>query len=244
MEINVYELVLELTRWCNMQCNHCIRGARQRHRMSLEVMQKTLRAFDRIDTITFSGGEPFLAVDLMRAALDECRWHSMNVGNVFIATNGSVINGKVKEIIKDWLQYTSDGELNCIRISTDQFHDPINKWPWEELKDELIEYMGLKVYFEYLKPSDTRAVIDDGFAKSNGIGNRPIRSDIEIGTWGKDNENVNLHGALYVNVYGDMFSTCGISYRSQAEGKFFMGNVLKESAQDIFDRFVKNNRSE
>jgi MoaA/NifB/PqqE/SkfB family radical SAM enzyme len=53
-------LVLEITRRCNMKCEHCMRGSAQRVDMSNQTLWNTLKDIDSINTLTITGGEPQL----------------------------------------------------------------------------------------------------------------------------------------------------------------------------------------
>ena len=62
----VQDLILEVTRRCNMACEHCLRGDAQNMDMSTEVVDQILEHCDRIGAVTFSGGEPSLNIPLIR----------------------------------------------------------------------------------------------------------------------------------------------------------------------------------
>lgn len=57
-KLNIYNLVLEVTRRCNMCCAHCLRGEAQNMDMQKETIDKLLDQTDSISMVTFSGGEP------------------------------------------------------------------------------------------------------------------------------------------------------------------------------------------
>ena len=56
-KLNIYNLVLEVTRRCNMCCAHCLRGEAQNMDMQKETIDKLLDQTDSISMVTFSGGE-------------------------------------------------------------------------------------------------------------------------------------------------------------------------------------------
>lgn len=58
MENKLYigALVLEVTRRCNMHCEHCLRGDTQNLDMQKEIVDKLLEQTESIFCVTFSGG--------------------------------------------------------------------------------------------------------------------------------------------------------------------------------------------
>ena len=55
-----YKVVIEVTRRCNMNCAHCLRGDAQNLDISIDVIDRFFDAFANgadISTITFTGGE-------------------------------------------------------------------------------------------------------------------------------------------------------------------------------------------
>ena len=61
-EINTQQLILEVTRRCNMACEHCMRGDAQDMDMDIGLIDKALSSVSDIGCMTFSGGEPTLNV--------------------------------------------------------------------------------------------------------------------------------------------------------------------------------------
>lgn len=61
MQINVYNLVIEVTRRCNMCCTHCLRGDAQDLDISDEVLETVARNIQP-SSVTFTGGEPSLNI--------------------------------------------------------------------------------------------------------------------------------------------------------------------------------------
>ena len=59
-KIGVRSLILEVTRRCNMCCDHCLRGDAQDLDMQKETVDALLEQVGSIGGVTFSGGEPLL----------------------------------------------------------------------------------------------------------------------------------------------------------------------------------------
>jgi len=59
-------LVLEVTRKCNMNCAHCLRGNAEDKDISFDLIDILLDNIDSINMITFTGGEPSLNVKALK----------------------------------------------------------------------------------------------------------------------------------------------------------------------------------
>ena len=68
--MQVYSLILEVTRRCNMCCAHCLRGEAENIDMQKETIDKVLDLVDKIEHVTFSGGEPSLNLPLIQYFFD------------------------------------------------------------------------------------------------------------------------------------------------------------------------------
>ena len=239
-------LMIELTRYCNMTCPHCIRGDRQRRKISKDTMIKVFESWresfgDYIPTLMFTGGEPALAVDMMEFALEICIMSGINVGNFWIATNGLIHSKRFFNILERWLSYCEDGELNGIRVSIDPYHDDINLNVWREFEEELKEYKGIQVYFDYTgAPKDSQYLISAGKAEENYYCTRQVKHDAHLYSEGEDYNRI--EGTTYINYKGDLISTCDISFSLQDEqgSEFNLGNISQNSLESMYDEFFKN----
>ncbi len=63
MELHIDSLVIEVTRKCNMSCEHCLRGASQRKTIDKLHMYKIFNLIDSVCSLNITGGEPTLAMD-------------------------------------------------------------------------------------------------------------------------------------------------------------------------------------
>lgn len=213
IDLSGTDVIFEITRFCNMECPHCIRGEAQRLRIKKLFIDLALSQFDYIGTITFSGGEPALAVDLIKYTLEQCRNKSIEVGNFWVATNGTIAKTSFFNVIKDWLNYCSDNEISGLRVSIDQYHDDIYTVDeFEYLKEEINNWIAPNFYLELSgAPNESRYLISDGRAAWNYAAGRSVEHGIRLFSDG------HLEGALYINARGYVITTCDISYDSMDE---------------------------
>ena len=126
MEIN--SLIIETTRQCQLECEHCLRGDAEPLNMRPEYMEKLLENVTDIGSVTFSGGEPFLHPETIHEFVGICKRNEIDVGGFYIATNGLIFEKSTPlaergllAIIKLY-SFCSDNEMSRVDISTDDFH--------------------------------------------------------------------------------------------------------------------------
>ena len=106
----VRNLMLYLTEECNLRCTYCFVKKEPRY-MTREtalrtvdwVLQRNVSGGLNDLSITFFGGEPFLAVERMQELVDYAQLSRTNVDKVFrfaATTNGTLANGRVEKVIR------------------------------------------------------------------------------------------------------------------------------------------------
>jgi len=118
-KLKAEELLMEITRMCNLDCKHCFRGEAQNAYMSIETIRNLLSNVDEIDKLVLSGGEPFLAVLQLNEIADCISRNQIKVNSISIVTNGTVLSSDIIRALEK-LQMVCK-ELN-IRVSDDKFH--------------------------------------------------------------------------------------------------------------------------
>ena len=73
MKFDIESLTLEVTRKCNLACEHCMRGDAKNVNMTYDVIDKVLdnEEINSINQLGFSGGEPTLVPDLIIYTIDK-----------------------------------------------------------------------------------------------------------------------------------------------------------------------------
>ena len=100
MKMKVCNLILEVTRRCNMNCAHCLRGDAQNMDADPALIPKIFDGIDDIDTITFTGGEPALNTDYIKAVVDYVIEHKIPVHGCFVATNGKIYSQELVDCMR------------------------------------------------------------------------------------------------------------------------------------------------
>lgn len=197
-KVYIKNLMLEVTRRCNMACPHCLRGEAQDMDVSFAVLENLLARVDGIRELVFTGGEPSLNPDAMLETLRLCRIHHIPVHTVWIATNGRRLSDRFIKACHKWNAYTvktyydnpfhkMSGTEILTQIMKDRSQEGYVEREYgcyttvsldmfhEELDmNDLIKLLALpnpvadKVHIEN-DPYDTRWVIGEGRAVENGI---------------------------------------------------------------------------
>ena len=125
------EVMVELTRRCNLSCEHCARGDAQPLDISEEIIDSFLDATNGIYKLHITGGEPFLNLAGMKYLIEGIKRRRIFLGGFSCVTNGTVQNEAVVEIIRDVSAYIKScvrddltaQDVVSIGVSCDSFHN-------------------------------------------------------------------------------------------------------------------------
>ena len=87
-----YNLMLEVTRKCNLTCSHCMRGDPQNLDMSDEILEKIFGQVEQIYHLSLTGGEPFLAPHVIEKMVDIIIEKKIRLGRCTTVDNGTILN--------------------------------------------------------------------------------------------------------------------------------------------------------
>lgn len=205
-KLEIEELTLEVTRACNMNCPHCLRGGPGQGRMSARALHDLLRQTESIGNVTFTGGEPSLAIDVMKKFTLLCQSYNIPVQSFFIATNGKQNLERLTLFALQFWTECQDRDACALALSLDPYHEPIRE-------PNILQ--GLKFY------SDSKTVPPDrldweipaGSALDNGIGSRNTRHVTEKFQFGRAAKKSNVHvEQLYLSSNGLVYPDCDLSW--------------------------------
>lgn len=245
--MKVYGLILEVTRRCNMNCAHCLRGEQEDVDMSMETMKKAFDLFDEVCEITFTGGEPSLNVPLINAAIDLMQKKNMSPSSFFIATNGKENVDELLaasdrlyymcqettstkpvgyDAISHMYDYLKEEYMGSIALSCDNYHEPIPL-------GNVIKLMS-RSYFSAAKIQkfdNEHKVIDRG--RAYGL-DAPKRVPYPMAFSGEDD----MFEQIYVNVHGDILADCDQDYDNQRFES--CGNVYDGDITSVLQDLLEN----
>lgn len=223
--------IIELTRRCNMACEHCMRGDAQKRDISDETLDSFFSKIDGISDLTLTGGEPSIAVDRIRAVLNAAKKHNVSIDNFYIATNAKEVSNDFLLAIMELYCYCGDNENTMVNYSNDDYHD--------EIKEDNIKKLSV---FKFVSPKYSYPItqgeyeINEGRAKENGIGIRdesPIvkkRNSVEDFMYDDD---ITSELELYLNCKGNLVAGCDWSYKNQDKKANIICKVEDFSAETV-----------
>ena len=191
VKVYVNSLVLEVTRRCNMHCDHCLRGDAEKMDMQQATVDKILDTVDSIGSVTFSGGEPSLNIPLIRYFFKEAEKRGKLPSSFYIVTNGKAHMLDLAQLVLEWYAKFDEPDLCGVTISQDVFHDI----DWDDGRTAPVNYLaGLACY----RPDDKKHSLNDrnkwvqprGRALENGLGGDNVFHKMDEDT-----------GNLYVDTY-------------------------------------------
>ena len=204
--MNVDSMVIEVTRRCQLECEHCLRGDAQSPDIELGYVAALFSKVQAINTITFSGGEPSLVPEKLEMIRKLAEKHHVDIGNFYIATNAAK-NNQYKRFLSacfNWYLYCSDNEVSAVHWSNDSYHqlDPDNVKMLSCLSFASARYSDRRKPLTYLA---------EGRAADNGIGENAVHE------YALDIEDDTVMGNIYLNCLGQIIHGCDWSYANQQE---------------------------
>lgn len=104
-------IMVEITRRCQLKCEHCLRGDAQDLDISNDIIDAILEQTAGIGRLSFTGGEPTLAPDKMNYFVDRMIEKGIPLGGISYITNGVELSEEVKEfLVKAHLYITKSRE--------------------------------------------------------------------------------------------------------------------------------------
>lgn len=124
-EESMQELCIEVTRHCNLDCTHCLRGDAQKKHFDYTFLVEFLRktGVRNISSLTLTGGEPLLRPDIIDQIIETLKLFDVSVGNFYIATNGTAFTKKSLQVIGKLYSHCYEKEMCYINISNSIYHE-------------------------------------------------------------------------------------------------------------------------
>lgn len=230
------DLVIELTRRCNMACQHCLRGCAQAIDINKELIRKALDPFERINMLTLTGGEPSLVPKLISYTITYVIERGIELGSFYVVTNGKVYSPSMIHTLRRAYYYADEKEMCCLSVSVDPYHDD-NYSVLRRYENEIF-YRPDKI-----SPNIDEYLINEGRAYENGIGVRNLRprdridpDDTYIYTTKDGDDVLVVNDLMYVTALGDVLLECDLSYESQES--FSIGNLNHSLLLDIIEAHI------
>jgi len=209
--ISVYELVIEVTRRCNMSCLHCLRGEQENIDMNIKYVDELFSKIDRVSTLTLTGGEPSLVPDIIGQVLDSANRNNVEISCFYLVTNGKKITVEFMTVLLRMYMESYDDyggqEMPLLQLSEDKYHDEIDRENRRLLK-------GLSFFSLRKDEMNDDSLINQGRAIDNYPCYKELKPD-EFVLQYDDSEIFVEEGIIYLNCNGWLIRGCDWSYESQ-----------------------------
>lgn len=117
---------IEITRRCNLNCRHCLRGDAQAVDIEPATVDALMEQTARIYNLSFTGGEPTLNVPAMVHTLDRLRGWNIPLSQMTVITNGAILSREFTEAVKGFSRYitpwTGADSSVTVLVSKDHYH--------------------------------------------------------------------------------------------------------------------------
>lgn len=219
MKIYIDQLIIEVTRKCNFACQHCLRGDAENISIDLRYVENLFKRVDSIGKLTFTGGEPQLAVAEIAQILHLAKHYNVDVDNFYVATNGAINSKEFVLLMMEWYMYCSNSDDSLIDLSLDYYH--------QLEKNVDIDSLWISK-LKFFKTRDEDLKLDDDFrSEGRWFGNSKYGTNpdsIYIENYYEDSNSVSIYGSFYLNAKGYIIRGCDFSYENQEN--YIHGNII------------------
>lgn len=223
-------LILEVTRACNMNCKHCLRGSVPKEDslfVPKTTITKLLRHVSEIGTITFSGGEPSLAVPQIKHTLRMLNLYQIPVRSFYIATNGKLVSNEFLNVMDNLFLYCMQCQTgNLLKFSGLERYQHVN-WCYDEFYGGVA--LSIDEYHETIPVENILKLKSRSYFREDKIWDEPsyvIKRGNAVGLNLPKNRIIdrvpsefvideNRIETLYMNIHGELMADCDLSYKDQ-----------------------------
>lgn len=233
MEQNRYtfdEVTIEVTRYCNLRCEHCMRGEMQEKDLTKEILVEFFKQVQTITYLTLTGGEPFSRPEIIKMIVDTANKMDVEIHNIYIyiKTNGCYTDSKIATLAMyiltelKLIEQVEEGIIPFIEISQDAFHAG-------KIEGSPLWCIRGVQYADFVKEEHMKL---EGNAAINGIGTYFTQQELfEI-----DEEYSEINGVIHLTVEGDIVAGCNWSYENMKH------NIICEVSDNIAENIKKTHR--
>ena len=234
-------LVIEITKRCNMACEHCLRGDARNEDIDINHLIPLFDRTENIQTISFTGGEPSLNVKAIKDILKLVKQYKFPVSSFYLVTNGKKVTQAFLMTMLDWYAYCCKNDAYLaseacgVALSQDDFHAEIP--PDNEF---LLRGLGFFREDKYTNWKKTK-LIDEGRANNlspTTWNKRPLPAyTYNIDAYEEyktdKNQNIFIDSEILITTDGKIVPGCDHSYENA--GKIAICNT---SQMDYFEKYI------
>lgn len=229
------QLVVEVTRRCNMRCAHCLRRDAQDVDLDERYVRALLDQTASISSVTFTGGEPSLAVPVMRRFYELAAAASVTPYSFYVVTNGAENQLELATCCLEMYAASEDRDVCGVALSVDDYHDATRQ---SDIVRALTFYRDDKELFysqrtHRVEPRRGHAdewVMPVGRAGDNGLGRAERDSDAKFSV-DECGDDISVE-TLYLACDGRVYPDVDLSYDAMDENP---GIPVEDAATALLD---------
>lgn len=215
MKFSLPELVVEVTRRCNMKCDHCLRGDAQNVDLDINHLRELLKHVQSVGSLTLTGGDPSLVPEIIRQVVDEFKAAEVSLDYFYMVTNAKQVTDEFMAAILELYLYCDERDMCRLDISNDGHHEEVPRDNKEKLR--AFKFTGQKNRDDGIRldntPYGNTMLLAEGRAEENSLWANPIT----LNRFDVDDEYESINDTyIYMNVFGDIYGNCDLSFASQA----------------------------
>lgn len=229
MKIQVNTLAIEVTRRCNMQCEHCLRGDAQNVDISESILEEIAKTIHPA-SVVFTGGEPSLNVPAIERYFQLAEQYGNLPSSFYVATNGATSSEQMNALALTLMKvYPKMDEPECceVNVSSDMFHEAFKKEDYSAILDGLpfFDPDGKK---HSLNKDSLDWLLNTGRAAENELGCHgalPFSTNMDELVTDVYQDGVHFD-MLYVAANGNVVDNCDSSYKDIDDKKNIICSVF------------------
>lgn len=118
----INRLTIEIGRWCNMTCRHCLKGNREKIACKPEYVDKFLDNISVVNHLYFCGGESSFYIDEMIEILEVFKRKKVQLNYIRVHSNILSRNKKFIDFMNSVGSYSNNPNDVKLFISKDRYH--------------------------------------------------------------------------------------------------------------------------
>lgn len=207
-KLQIGNLIIEVTRRCNLACEHCLRGDPEPLDLDYGTLQKFLDSVSSIGSIAFTGGEPSLNVPAIEFILDCCKQRAIEVGSFYVVSNGVEHQLELLAVLAQWYTYCSEKDGCGVSVSTGDYHGYAGGCYQGEDASSVLSALAC-----YQSKADPEGVVG-GIAEGHGVNffERVYTGDELVAQ--NTGDTLLVDGGVYYTADGNILAGCDWSYES------------------------------
>lgn len=229
--MNINNLIVEVTRKCNLYCDHCLRGDAMNMNIKKEYIDSLLSQIDSIGSVCFTGGEPSLNVPAMEYFLEQVKRRRIPIEFFYIATNGVNVPESFVIFCLKLYSYCDNKEGCRVDVSNDRYHMDIADFDLELLQG--LSFFGKKFEKDNYSYNNGVSLINEGRSSNTKGAHEPFDC-IEI----ENPDNFTDECEVYLNCKGEIINGCNWSFQSQKKHKLCDVGELSKYYQELINEQV------